>query len=145
MPFIVCQAAEPVHSFEPESFEQIVKANKGKPFVILVWSLDCNYCLPSFQALAKAKQKHGLKVVTIATDRADDAEAAHLIRKKLEAGKLAEDSWAFGSAPPEQLRYTIDPKWRGELPRSYWFDARGNVIAHSGLIKPETVAKLAAK
>jgi hypothetical protein len=95
--------------------------------------------------LARAKQKKGLDVITIATDRADDAETSRLIRKKLEASGLASNIWAFGSAPAEQLRYAIDPKWRGEMPRSYWFNTRGEAVAHSGLISEQTIAKLLPK
>ena len=31
-------------------------------------------------------------------------------------------------------RYAIDPAWRGELPRSYLFDAAHKRAAHSGLM-----------
>src|SRR4051794_36944545 len=78
----VC-ATDTIHAFEPDSLGRIKAAHKGKPFVVMVWSLDCDYCQPSFDSLAQAKRKNGLDVVTIATDRADDAQAAGLIRKKL--------------------------------------------------------------
>jgi thiol-disulfide isomerase/thioredoxin len=142
---VAAQATEKIRAFEPESFRQIIAGERGKPFVVMVWSLDCDYCQASFQALARAKQKKGLDVITIATDRADDAETSRLIRKKLETSGLASNIWAFGSAPAEQLRYAIDPKWRGEMPRSYWFNTRGEAVAHSGLISEQTIAKLLPK
>ncbi|MEN3292188.1 MAG: hypothetical protein V7642_1441 [Burkholderiales bacterium] len=138
-------AGEKIHPFTPDSFSQIVASHTGKPFVILVWGLDCEYCLESFNALAQAQRQHKFSVVTIATDRADDAEADSLIKKKLESSGLGKNMWAFSPAPPEQLRYAIDPKWRGEMPRSYWFNARAERVAHSGVITPETVAKLLPK
>lgn len=107
--------------------------------------LRCDYCEPSFAALGDAWRRTGLDVVTIAADRADDPEAGTLIRKKLAAAGLDRNIWAFGAAPPEQLRYAIDPKWRGEMPRSYWFDASGNYKAHSGLVTLETVARFAVR
>jgi thiol-disulfide isomerase/thioredoxin len=138
-------AGEKIHSFAPDSFSQIVASHTGKPFVVLVWGLDCEYCLASFNALAEAQRKHKFSVVTIAIDRVDDAEATSLIKKNLEASGLGTNMWAFSSAPPEQLRYAIDPKWRGETPRSYWFNARAERVAHSGVITSETVAKLLPK
>jgi thiol-disulfide isomerase/thioredoxin len=135
-------AAEPaIHSFGPGSFAQIAAGAGGKPQVVMVWSLDCSYCEPSFEALAQA-QRRGLKVVTIATDPADDPDAALLIRKKLAKSGLHAETWAFGPAPAEQLRHAIDPKWRGEMPRSYWFDGKGQVRAYSGLIDAERVARM---
>jgi thiol-disulfide isomerase/thioredoxin len=142
---ITAQATEKIHVFEPGSFKQIVASEKGKPFVVLVWSLDCEYCQRSFQALAEARKKSGVDVVTIATDRADDPEAAALIRKKLGSSGLGGGIWAFGPAPAEQLRFAIDPKWRGEIPRSYWFDKDGKAVAYSGMITDATVAKLLVK
>lgn len=132
-------AAEAIHVFGPESFRQIVASKAGKPFVVMVWSLDCAYCAQSFEALTEAKRKHGLDVVTIATDPADDGESVKLIAGKLAAYRMTGNAWAFGSSPPEQLRYAIDPKWRGELPRSYWFGADGKAVAHSGLVSKERV------
>jgi len=138
-------AAEPaINPFGPDSFAQIAASAGGKPQVIMVWSLDCSYCEPSFHALAEA-QRHGLKVVTIATDSADDDEATTLIRRKLAKSGLHAETWAFGPAPAEQLRHAIDPKWRGEMPRSYWFDGKGQVRAYSGLITAERVATMLPK
>jgi thiol-disulfide isomerase/thioredoxin len=135
-------AGETIHALAPDSFKQIVSQHVGKPLVILVWGLDCEYCQASFNALAAARRKHDFAVVTIATDRVDDPQARGLIRKKLEASGLGANMWAFGSAPMEQLRYSIDPKWRGEMPRSYWYSARGEAVAYSGVITSETVRKL---
>jgi hypothetical protein len=138
-------AAEPaIKSFGPDSFAQIAASANGKPQVVMVWSLDCSYCEPSFEALAGA-QRRGLKVVTIATDPVDDPEATILIRQKLAKSGLHAETWAFGPAPSEQLRHAIDPKWRGEMPRSYWFDGKGQVRAYSGLITAERVAGMLPK
>jgi hypothetical protein len=152
MAFIACvmlpvglAAAEPaVKAFGPDSFAQIAAGAKGKPQVVMVWSLDCSYCEPSFAALAQA-QRRGLKVVTIATDPADDPEATALIRHKLAKSGLQAETWAFGPAPADLLRHAIDPSWRGEMPRSYWFDGKGQVRAYSGLINAERVAAMLPK
>lgn len=136
----VAGAAE-VKSFGPDSFAQIAAGAHGKPQVVMVWSLDCSYCAPSFEALAQA-QRRGLKVVTIATDPVDDDEAMTLVLQKLAKSGLHAEAWAFGTAPAEQLRHAIDPKWRGEMPRSYWFDGKGRVQAYSGLITPERAASM---
>jgi thiol-disulfide isomerase/thioredoxin len=138
-------ADENIRGFAPDSFGQIVANHSGKPFVVMVWALDCDYCRESFDALAQAQRKYKLSVITIATDRVDDAEARRLIRKKLSASGLGSNMWAFGAAPAEQLRYAIDPKWRGEMPRSYWFNADGKSVAHSGVITADTVSRFLPK
>ena len=141
----MAQARAPVEAFEPNSLEGIVQAHKGQPFVLMLWSLDCVYCQASLTALAQEKRtRPGLKIVTLATDSTDDPQLGALVVQRLRALGLTRDAWAFGAAPPEQLRYAVDPKWHGEMPRSYWFDADGKRVAYSGVLTPATIAKLAA-
>lgn len=135
--------AAAIQPFEADSLAQIVAGHKGKPFVLVVWSLDCTFCQASFNTLAQEKRRRqNLNVVTLSTDALGDPQAAAMIRSKLQAAGMTADAWAFGAAPAEQLRYAIDPKWRGEMPRSYWFDARGERVAYSGVITPATVRKM---
>ena len=141
-------AAGDIRSFEPDSMARIQADNKGKPFVLMVWSLDCSYCLASMKVLAKEKKHYpNLAVVTLATDMKSDAKSLAAIRKKLQASGLAGASaqaWAFGDAAPEQLRYALDPAWRGEVPRSYWFSPDGKGTARSGMIDALTVSEFVA-
>lgn len=147
---IAAMLVSPVHAktpliqaFEPGSMSEIVAAQKGAPFVLVLWSLDCEYCKASLKTLRQEQAKwKNLRVVTLATDSIADPEAVVLIGKKLASLGMTANAYAFGEAPPEQLRYAVDPKWRGELPRSYWFNARGQSVAHSGLITPALIAKL---
>jgi thiol-disulfide isomerase/thioredoxin len=138
-------AQDQVKSFDMGSLAQIVADAKGKPLVVMVWSLDCSYCEPSFKALADEQRRSGLKVATIATDSADDDEATRMIRKKLSDAHLQGEAWAFGPAPSERLRHAIDPNWRGEMPRSYWFNGRGGKKAYSGIITPEKISSLVSE
>ncbi len=133
-------AAQPVHAFERDSLAKIEAMHHGTPFVLMLWSLDCVYCPTSFATLAEAQKKRGLKIVTIASDHLDDGDNARLIADKLDAFGMRRNAWAFGVSPPEQLRYAIDPKWRGEVPRSYWYDATGARSKHSGTITPDMIA-----
>jgi thiol-disulfide isomerase/thioredoxin len=135
-------AADAVQVFEPDSMARIVAAHAGKRFVVMVWSLDCEYCAASFATLAKAKREKRIEVVTIATDRADDPDSVTAIRAKLAASRLSGETWAFGDAPPERLRRAIDARWRGEMPRSYWYGADGAAQAHSGVINAAVVERM---
>ena len=135
-------AAPPIRPFEPDSMAQIVASQKGQPFVLVVWSLDCEYCQASLKTLAAEKRKNrNLRVVTLSTDALDDEQALAMMRARLAVLAMTGNAWAFGDAPPEQLRYAIDSKWHGEKPRSYWFNAKGERVAYSGIITPEVIAK----
>ncbi len=43
-------------------------------------------------------------------------------------------SWMFADSFVERLRYSIDPNWYGELPRSYFFDTNHKMHSHSGIM-----------
>ena len=136
-------AAHALRPFEPDSLSRLVAQQQGKPFVLVLWSLDCEYCLASLKTLGQEKRlRKNLRVVTLSTDAAADPELAPLMRQRLAAFGLPGHAWAYGDAPSEQLRYMIDPKWRGEKPRSYWFNARGERVAHSGVITAAIIDRL---
>lgn len=138
------QAAAVLQPFEPDSLERLVTQQQGKPFVLVLWSLDCVYCHASMKTLMEEKKKRkNLRIVTLSTDPAADPELASLMRKRLGPLGLSANAWAFGDAPAEQLRYMIDPKWHGEKPRSYWYDARGERVAYSGVITAATIERFA--
>lgn len=138
-------AAQPasLQAFEPQSLGQIVAAHHGRPFVVLVWSMDCEFCQASLEHLARLRATRAdFDIVTVSTDPLSDAQLAAQTQRRLSSLGLQQDAWSFGALPPEQLRYAIDPRWHGEKPRSYWFDASGRRSAHSGVITPQFIADM---
>jgi hypothetical protein len=139
-------ATAPLQEFTPDSFTQLIRSQEGQAFVLVVWSLDCEFCQASLTTLAHMRRRHPqLRIVTLATEQLADPKAARMIRLKLAKLGLTQQAWVFGSAPPEQLRYAIDPQWRGEMPRSYWFDGHGGVRPQSGVIVEAVVAQFLAQ
>lgn len=136
-------AAPAIKPFSTASIDQIVSAHKGKPFVLFVWSMDCEFCQASLDHLAKARAADpGLVIVTVTTDPIGDTVLGAQVNKRLTALALQDNAWSFADQAPEQLRYAIDPRWRGEKPRSYWYDKDGNRVAYSGVISPAKLLQL---
>ncbi|MBT3558266.1 MAG: hypothetical protein HN491_10925 [Rhodospirillales bacterium] len=78
-----------------------------------------------------------LTVVLVSTDKLEDSER---IENLLERHQLTGvESWVFADPFVERLRYDVDPKWRGELPRTYFIDVSGKLHAHSGMVDPATL------
>jgi hypothetical protein len=134
--------AQGVQAFKAGSLAQIEARHHGRPFVLLVWSLDCPFCHTSLEVLARARAANPqLEIVTVSTDPLADQALSVPAQARLAALALLDDTWSFGSDPAERLRFALDPGWRGEKPRSYWYDASGKRVAYSGLIKPEQLQK----
>lgn len=139
------QRSAAIQPFDADGMRRILERQSGRPFLLLVWSLDCAYCHASMKNLA-ADGAPAFDIVTIAIEPAADAKTAEAIAGATASLGPRAARWAFGELPAEQLRYQIDPKWRGELPRSYWYDSAGARIAvHSGLIGAQTIQEMTAR
>lgn len=123
--------AENFKAFNSQSRVQIEQSNQGMAFVMAFWSVDCPYCIEEMQALGNLLRKHPqVKLITVCTDvmgRAAD------INKFLDQAHLpAHERWQFAEADEDRLRYNVDKNWGGELPRTYFYDAKHQVSALSG-------------
>jgi thiol-disulfide isomerase/thioredoxin len=130
----VVSADQEIKSFVRGSHQQIVSARAGKPFILSFWSLSCSNCRDDLAMFGKlAKKYRNFDLVLVATDSPEQNReiSQTLQRYHLE---LAE-SWVFADSYAERLRFEVDKEWYGELPRTYFFDARGRVVTSlSGIL-----------
>jgi iron complex outermembrane receptor protein len=111
--------------------------------LIALWALDCAYCEPNLQALARLQQAHpqAIELVTVATD---DVVHRDAIEKRLRAaGMSAWPARAYADSTPERLNYLIDPDWGGETPRVLVIRADGSHQGFSGELTPKQLQALA--
>lgn len=117
--------------FYATSMQEIFALRQGRPFIVGLWSLSCVHCRDDLILLASLSQKYPqLDLVLIATDNMEDT---HAVQTTLASYRLAKtESWIFADDYIEQLRYSIDRRWQGELPRTYFYDASHQATAISG-------------
>jgi len=126
-------AAESVRPFTLGSLEQVLGAREGKPFILVFWSLDCQYCPTELKMLSELKRSHpALDIVLIATDSVSDTP--QLISRAESYGMSKVEQWVFAEDMPERLRFEIDRRWYGEVPRTYFYDQKHQREAKTGLI-----------
>ena len=126
-------SAGQLQPFAGDSLPAIQKRFAGRPFILTLWSLTCHHCAKELQTLGRlARSDRTLPLVIVSTDTPVEAREIQAALKRF--GLAHVDTWVFADAVPERLRYAIDPSWRGELPRSYLFDAAHRREAHSGLL-----------
>lgn len=133
--FTLSARAEPpqLHPFTSGSYEQILANNAQHPFMLVIWSITCSSCLKDMELLSNLhKEKPELKMIMLA---ADDLSETDQIQQILEKHQLAGiDNWVFADENAQKLRFEIDPKWYGELPRTYFFDASHQRTGISGVM-----------
>lgn len=124
--------------FTADSFKKIRAEYEGEPFLLGLWSVTCPPCMQELEMLGRLRERMpDLPLVLVSTDhiRHRDRAEDFLVRYGLEDMR----SWMFAGDHSAELRYSIDPQWYGELPRSYFFDADHQPEAHSGVLTREQV------
>jgi thiol-disulfide isomerase/thioredoxin len=126
-------SAGELRPFTADSLASIRKQHAGRPFILTLWSLTCHHCAKELQALGRlVRAEPELPLAIVSTDSPAEAQAIGAALQRFGLARI--DTWVFADAVPERLRYAIDPAWRGELPRTYLFDAAHRRTAHSGLL-----------
>ena len=131
-------AAESIRLFTVGSLDQILAPRAGKPFILVLWSLECQYCRTELKMLSELKRSHPkLDVELIATDTVTDTPQVSARAKSYGMGKV--EQWVFAEEMPERLRLEIDGRWYGEVPRTYFYDQQHQREVKTGLINKKFV------
>lgn len=137
---LLCQSAQAEQSdlkpFVSGSYQQILASHANQPLMIVMWSIDCPSCLKDMALISSIhKNKPDLKIIMLATD---DLSASDQIQQILTKNQLSDlGNWVFADENTQKLRFEIDPKWYGEIPRTYFFDAAHHREGVSGVLTSE--------
>ncbi len=108
--------------FKGGSFDQLLATYRGRPFMLVLWSANCETCIRQFGLLRElSREKPRVAMVLVSTDDIATQPAAGelLSRYNLEH----EDVWMFADGDTAKLRSEIDTRWDGKVPRTYLYDA----------------------
>ena len=129
-------AAQEIKPFVRGSHQQIVSSHAGKPFVVTFWSLTCTNCRDDLAMFGKLAQKYrDFELVIVSTDSPEQKQEIAQTLQHYRLGRA--ESWVFADSFAERLRFEVDAQWYGELPRTYFYDAQGHVMALSGTLGHE--------
>jgi hypothetical protein len=123
----------------PGTYQRIVQAHAGKPFVLALWSLECAPCHEDLALFGRLiGQNPAFNLVLVSTDSSAEPQ---VLQDTLARHDLAgAESWVFAGDSDEQLRHEIDRRWYGELPRTYLFSADGTAQAVSGKLEKKMLS-----
>ena len=125
--------AQTLLPFDATSLATLKKTHAGKPFVLSFWALHCEPCRDEMTEWRAVKAKHpALAVELVSTDTPKDAAMIDAYFAKYPPGAVRR--WVFADAYTERVRYSVDKTWRGEMPKTYFFDAAHKVEVKSGKV-----------
>lgn len=129
----LASSAEVIRPFTPGSLAQVLAQREGKPFILVLWSLECQYCPTELKTLSELKRAHPkMDIVLVATDEVSDIP--QLLSRTESYGISKAEQWVFAEDMPERLRHEIDGRWYGEVPRTYFYDRKHQREVKTGLV-----------
>ena len=113
--------AADMRAFDADSMQAIRTAHGGRPFILAFWSVHCAPCLGDMADWRALRRRHpGVPILLVATDPPSEHARAAQVLASHPPGSV--ETWAFADDFAERIRFSVDPTWRGELPRTYFYD-----------------------
>ncbi len=105
---------------------------------MVLWSVDCPPCIKELSVLKKFHQLHPEEnIVMVSTDSNNQQNAIKVLINKYNLTDIQQ--WVFSNDHIQKIRFTIDPSWYGELPRSYFYFKKNHRQAKSGKLNLSTL------
>lgn len=125
--------------FETHSYKTITTQYHGDSFLLVLWSVDCPPCIEELPALARFHTENPkANLVMVSTDSKNQQEdISNLIEKH---GLADIQQWVFDGDSVQAIRFSIDPLWYGELPRSYFHHDENERQAKTGRLDEDTLS-----
>lgn len=125
-----------IRPFKRGSWQEIRQAHAGRPTVIHFWGLTCGPCrveMPQWGKLLHERSDLNLVVIDadLIPNQLEDASA--MLAK---TGLAAAENWIFADPFTERLRFEIDPRWQGEIPRTVMIARDGKTTTIEGVADP---------
>lgn len=132
-----------IQPFHKESIQQILDNHQSQPLMIVFWSIECSSCLKELRLIGEFLISNpDMMIVFVSTDT--DVDFQQIAEVMVKRGLPLNNAWAFAESNAQALRYTVDPKWYGELPRTYFYDNHHQRTGLSGAISHDQLAKWSA-
>jgi thiol-disulfide isomerase/thioredoxin len=127
------------------SWQQMLNSHAGRPTIAHFWGVTCGPCKVELPLLGKFMKDHpAIDVVTISADLVPNQPgAAQSMLAK--SGLSAAENWIFDDGFVERLRFEIDPRWQGDIPRTMLISREGTITTIEGSAEMTDVEKWSAQ
>lgn len=140
-----------VAAINTEALKGLLKEERQRPLLVNFWATWCDPCRDEFPDLVKIDTEYRpglLDFVTISLDDFSDIETE--VPKFLVSMKARMPAYLLNVSDPEPAINAVDPKWQGDLPATFLYNEKGEVVyKHFGRVDTaelrEAIEKLIKK
>jgi thiol-disulfide isomerase/thioredoxin len=118
-----------VSPINTEALKTLLTQQRQLPLLVNFWATFCDPCRDEFPDLVKIDKDyrpHALEFVTVSLD--DVSEIKNEVPKFLDSMKATMPAYLLDASDPEPAINLVDPRWRGDLPATYLYNEKGEVV-----------------
>ena len=115
----------------------MITQQRARPLLVNFWATFCDPCRDEFPDLVKIDKDYrsqSLEFVTVSLDDMSDIKTS--VPEFLSLMKATMPAYLLNVSDPEDAINFIDRRWQGDLPATYLYNEKGDVVyKHIGRVK----------
>jgi len=118
-----------VSPIDTDALKGLLSQQRQKPLLVNFWATFCDPCRDEFPDLVKINNDYGsqsLEFFTVSLDDMSDINTE--VPKFLDAMKAKMPAYLLNVNDPEPAINAVDRKWRGDLPATFLYNEKGEVV-----------------
>jgi|SRR5689334_5616427 len=127
-----------VSAIDTEALKGLIKQQRERPLLVNFWATFCDPCRDEFPDLVKIDKEYrpqSLEFVTVSLDDVDQIKTD--VPKFLNQMNATMPAYLLNVNDPEPAINFIDKRWRGDLPATYLYNEKGEIVYwHIGRVNP---------
>jgi thiol-disulfide isomerase/thioredoxin len=128
-----------VAPIDTEALKTLLTQERQRPLLVNFWATFCDPCRDEFPDLVKIDKDfrpQALEFVTVSLD--DMSEINTTVPQFLGSMKATMPAYLLNVSDPEPAINLVDTSWRGDLPATYLYNEKGEIVfKHIGRVKAE--------
>lgn len=126
-----------VSAIDTEALKDLITQQRERPLLVNFWATFCDPCRDEFPDLVKIDKDYrpqSLDFVTVSLDDVSELESE--VPKFLGSMNATMPAYLLNAIDPEPAINFIDRRWRGDLPATYLYNEKGEIVyRHIGRVK----------
>jgi thiol-disulfide isomerase/thioredoxin len=118
-----------VSPIDTDALKGLLTQQRERPLLVNFWATFCDPCRDEFPDLVKINNDYGSKALEFFTVSLDDMSDINTeVPKFLDAMKAKMPAYLLNVNDPEPAINLVDRKWQGDLPATFLYNEKGEVV-----------------